>query len=67
MATANRTTQLDTLEEHACAVSDLAAQMRRYLDESTIADTYPAQVLLLRLMLDECKKRAGLLIELIDD
>jgi hypothetical protein len=57
-------TQLDTLQQHACAVGDLAGEMLRYIDATRIADTYPAQILVFRQLLDECGKRAGLLIDL---
>lgn len=56
--------QLEALQEHACAVGDLAGEMIRYLDATAIADTYPAPALVLRNLLQESAKRAGLLIYL---
>lgn len=58
------TPQAETLEQHACAIGDLAGEMLRYIDATNIAHTYPAEALVLRQLVSECGKRAGSLIDL---
>lgn len=56
--------QIEALDQHACAIGDLAGETLRYIDATPIADTYPAEVSVLRLLVQEVEKRAGLLIDL---
>lgn len=58
------TQQIAALDEHACAIGDLAGEALRYIDATSIAHTYPAEVSVLRLLVQEVERRAGALIDL---
>lgn len=57
-------TQTSTLQSHACAIGDIAGELLRYIDATNMVEAHPAQIVVLRQLIKETNRRAGLLIDL---